>query len=417
LLLWLFTSAEFVAFFRETAKKRLVLLRDENCRVQFFRRIQYLRPELDYVPQLGAQPSLWQQIHYRSGPRQPTGCTGACILVCLVRNGREHLPSFLRHYRELGVREFVFVDNGSDDGTLELLEQDAEVTLYETALSHKDFETQIRSLVIEAHCKQRWCLNVDVDELFDYPLSGQLKLADLLDYLQQRGATAMVAHMLDMYSSKEPRSNGRDLDLREAYPEYDVSHLERFEYHATEQLGYCDANLLQAEIPCFSGGIRQHIFGSKAGARYLLIKHPLIFLDGELEPVTHPHYSNHATVADVTGVLYHYKFTPSFRAKVLESQASERYVKFAHQQYEQYLTKLADRSTISIKTPDTRRLSSVDDLIELGFVCTSSEYREFVAQRANDARERLSDITTRANAPSRKREAARPSERAERPEV
>lgn len=379
LLLWLYTSADFVAFFRDTAQKRLALLRDENCRVQFFRKIQQIAPEHEYFPAPGASASLWQQIRHHSGPRAFEREPDSCVVVCLVRNGREHLPSFLRHYRALGVREFVFVDNGSDDGTLQALERDESITVYETSLSHKDYETQIRRLVIEQHCWRRWCLNVDIDELFDYPRSGELPLDGLLLYLRERGATAMAGHMLDMYDEEQRCFGEQELDLRRAYPDYDISHLERTDYYAEEQLAFCDRNRLQAEIQCFSGGIRQSVFGSKAGARYLLIKHPLIFLDGELEPVTHPHYSNHATVADVTCVLYHYKFTPAFKIKALESQRSGRYVKFAQQQYDQYLRKLGAEGSLVISSGSTRRLRDVNELTELGFLRESSEFRAFVA--------------------------------------
>jgi hypothetical protein len=380
LLLWLHSAPDFAAFFRETADKRLVLLQAQNCRVQFFRAIQHVAPEHEYVPQSGTPPSLWQQIRHRSGPPASRGPTNSCVLVCLVRNGREHLPSFLRHYRALGVRELVFIDNGSDDGTLELLERDPDITVYETSLPHKHYENQIRRLVIEHHCRQRWCLNVDIDELFDYPMSADLDFDGLLRYLRKRGATAMAGHMLDMYDRENRAHRATDLDLREAYPSYDLSQLERADYHNEELAAYSDGNRLLADIPCFSGGIRQTVFGSKQGARYLLIKHPLIFLDGELEPVTHPHYSNHATVADVTCVLYHYKFTPSFREKALESRASARYVKFAQQQYEQYLGRLAADGSVAIDTPGTQRLTSIDQLLAQGFVRVSAEFCRFVAE-------------------------------------
>jgi hypothetical protein len=383
LLLWLHSSRDYAAFFRETAEKRLILLQDQNCRVQFLRALQYVSPSLVDRPKAGAPLSLWQQIRHRSGPRELAGDAESCVLVCLVRNGREHLPSFLRHYRALGIREFVFIDNGSDDGTLERLEQDPALTVYETSLPHKHYENQIRRLVIEGHCRQRWCLNVDIDELFDYPLSAALGLHGLLRYLRQRGATAMAGHMLDMYDREQRTLDAAELDLRKAYPHYDLSALERAEYHNPELAAYAHENVLQAEIPCFSGGIRQTVFGSKRGTRYLLIKHPLIFLDGQLEPVTHPHYSGHATVADVTCVLYHYKFTPSFKDKALESRASARYVKFAQQQYEQYLGKLTQKGALAIDTPGTQRLTSVDELLAQGFVQVSPEYRRFVAEAAS----------------------------------
>jgi len=379
LLLWVITARGFAAFFRDTAHKRLALFRDENCRVQFFRALGYIAPNHEYFPLAAGEPSLFDQIRPRS--RRTETVTGPCVVVCLVRNGREHLPSFLAHYRALGVREFVFVDNGSDDGTLECLAREPDVSLYETRLAHKDYETQIRRLAIEAHCRRRWCLNVDIDELFDYPCSAELGLGELVRYLELRGATAMVAHMLDMFDRDNRRLAG-ELDLRTAYPDYDITALERSPYDRAEARAFCDGNTLQAPIPCLSGGVRQTVFGSKSGARYLLIKHPLLFLDGVLEPVTHPHYSNHATVADVTGVLYHYKFTPSLKAKALESRATGRYVKFAQEQYEQYLGKLGSRDSIAIATKGTRRLAHVDELAELGFLHVSPAYRQFVAQHA-----------------------------------
>ncbi len=42
-------------------------------------------------------------------------------LFCLVKNGRFHIDEFVRHYRGLGIRRIVFLDNNSNDGTMEAL--------------------------------------------------------------------------------------------------------------------------------------------------------------------------------------------------------------------------------------------------------------------------------------------------------
>jgi hypothetical protein len=39
-----------------------------------------------------------------------------CLLVCCVRNELVRMPAFLEHYRRLGVRHFLVVDNQSTDG-------------------------------------------------------------------------------------------------------------------------------------------------------------------------------------------------------------------------------------------------------------------------------------------------------------
>ena len=46
---------------------------------------------------------------------------GAILLFCTIRNEADRIDWFLHHYRGLGVDHFCFVDNGSDDGTLDTL--------------------------------------------------------------------------------------------------------------------------------------------------------------------------------------------------------------------------------------------------------------------------------------------------------
>jgi hypothetical protein len=378
LFFWIHTAPDFVEFFRDNARRSAVLLSPENRRVQLVRQLQYRFPDQDYEPRSSAGGSLLDQIHHKSGPRRIDYAEDECIAVCLVRNGQEHLPSFLRHHRALGIRHFVFVDNGSDDATLAMLDGQPDVTVYETALQHKYYETEMRRLIIEEHCRHRFCLNIDIDELFDYPHSDRLGLKQLLAYLRRRGATAMAAYMLDMYAKEVSFTAPEALDLKTAYPYYDVSNIKVLDYHTSHIQAYCDHNVLLANhVKCYFGGIRETLFKSKPGGHYLLTKHPLIYLDGTLEPVTNPHYCNKATVADVTGVLRHYKFTASFKDKVGESRATKRYIKFAQNQYDEYHRKIGGKSSIRIDTPATRRLEHVDQLVAEGFISISPAFEEF----------------------------------------
>jgi glycosyltransferase involved in cell wall biosynthesis len=379
LLLWLHTSREFQEFFRESARHGARWLADENRRVQLARRLEYQFPEQGYALPASGAPALLDQIRHRHGPIDVPPESTECLLVCLVRNGEEHIPAFLVHYRALGVRHFFFIDNGSDDATLALLEAQPDVTTYATALPHKHYEREIRRLIIERHCRGSWCLNVDIDELFDYPFSNELGLVGLLAYLSQQKATAMAGYLLDMYARENSFGDTGPLDLRSAYPYYDIEDVQRADYYTHQIKAFCDRNTLaDPNVQCYFGGIRKTLFGSRSGEDYLLTKHPLIFLDGELEPVTHPHYSNGARVADVTCVLYHYKFTPSFKAKVEESRVSKRYVKFAQGQYEQYQKRIGERASLVIDTPGTQRLGDVAELVEQGFLRASPAYQAHV---------------------------------------
>ncbi|WP_201722368.1 glycosyltransferase family 2 protein, partial [Sulfitobacter sp. HI0040] len=43
------------------------------------------------------------------------------LVFCTQRNERVRLPYFLDYYRRMGVAHFFFVDNDSDDGSLDYL--------------------------------------------------------------------------------------------------------------------------------------------------------------------------------------------------------------------------------------------------------------------------------------------------------
>lgn len=390
LLLWLLSQPELAACFREHAAHRARQLSDGDRRQELGQALMQRFPRFECPPD-ASRPCLLDQIRHVSGPRDFSYEEDECALVCLVRNGGEHIPSFLEHYRKLGVRRFVFVDNGSDDGSRALLERQPDATVYESSLPHKHYENELRRLIIERHCRGRWCLNVDIDELFDYPGSERLSLGDLLGYLRRQGATAMVGYLLDMFAHENVFGDARPVDLKSEYPHYDLMDVEKVAYFAPEVANFCDANqLVDPGVGCYFGGIRKRIFGGKERAQFLLTKHPLIFLDGVLRPSVHPHYSNRARLADVTGVLYHYKLTPSFKAKVSESVRSDRYVEFAQRQYDEYHRQVGARASLVIDTPGRQRLESAWQLLEQGFLRASRAFRDYAERRGEPLQPRVS---------------------------
>ena len=378
----LHASPALVECFREHAAHRARQLGDGDRRLQLARAVQQQVPRFQWQPD-PARPSLLEQIRHVAGPLDFRYEEDECALVCLVRNGGEYITAFLEHYRGLGVRHFVFVDNDSDDGSRALLEAQPDTTVYQTSLPHKHYECELRRLIIERHCQRRWCLNVDIDELFDYPESERLSLAELLGYLRRQRATAMVGYLLDMFAHENVFGEPRAVDLKSEYPFYDTSDIKKVDYFAPGIASFCDQNALSnPAIGSYFGGIRRRLFGEKEWAAFLLTKHPLIFLDGVLQPCVHPHFSNRARIADVTSVLYHYKFTPSFKAKVSESVANGRYVEFAQRQYDEYHRRIGARGALVINTPGRKRLAGVEPLVAEGFLHSSHGYRDYVEQRA-----------------------------------
>ena len=104
------------------------------------------------------------------------------------------------HYRELGVAHCVFLDNGSTDDTVDRLCAYPCVTVLQTDAPYEKFENTMKRYLADRFSQGRWNLCADIDELFDYPFSGTLPLAAFLGYLNQRGFTAVVAQLLDLFS-------------------------------------------------------------------------------------------------------------------------------------------------------------------------------------------------------------------------
>lgn len=122
------------------------------------------------------------------------------MFACL-RNEMLRLPYFLKHYRRLGVDQFLLVDNGSDDGTVEFLLDQPDVSLWQANASYKAgrFGMDWITALQWKHGADHWCVTADIDELLIYPDWENRTLHHLTDMLESDGLKAMGALMLDMY--------------------------------------------------------------------------------------------------------------------------------------------------------------------------------------------------------------------------
>lgn len=123
------------------------------------------------------------------------------LAAVTVRNEALRLPHFLDHYRRLGVSHFLFVDNGSTDGTPDLLRDQPDTSVWTTSHSYRlsrfglDWLTwlQIR------HAHNHWCLTLDADEILIYPHWDTRDLRALTSWLARQGQMSFGAMMLDLY--------------------------------------------------------------------------------------------------------------------------------------------------------------------------------------------------------------------------
>ncbi len=242
-----------------------------------------------------------------------------------VRNEQARLPYFLSHYRALGVGHFLFVLNNSDDGSDAYLSGQPDVSLWRTNASYKAsrFGVDWITWLLFRYGHGAWCLTVDADELLVYPHHDTRDLSALTQRLEQTGATALGALMLDLFP-KGP------LD-QHSYAPAD---------NPTKVLPWFDAGpyRVQRQHPALNlwvqGGPRDRVFFADRPARApTLNKFPLVHWNRRFAYMnsTHALLPPHLNLewngpecisgdTRLSGVLLHTKFLPGITARAQEEK-------------------------------------------------------------------------------------------------
>lgn len=133
--------------------------------------------------------------------RTPQIAKDDILLVSVLRDERARLPYFLDYYRKLGVGHFLMIDNGSQDGSAELLSGQPDVSLWHTDASYRKsrFGVDWVNHILAQYGHQHWVLCVDLDELFVYPFCDVRPLRALTDWLDASDIPSFGAMLLDMY--------------------------------------------------------------------------------------------------------------------------------------------------------------------------------------------------------------------------
>ena len=349
--------------------------------------------------------------------RPASTTTGNRCAFLVVRNEAIRLPYHLEYHRALGVEHFFFVDNGSDDGTLDLLlsQPDCHVFQSRSPFAGANYGMKWINALVERFGIGNWCLFLDADELFTYPHAESVPLAEFCRFLDQSQSEGVFAFMLDMYGAgpiaeaaytagtpflqtcnyfdrdyvfrQKPslsRSGQRLMDMEA----FGGPRLRRF-YPEFRHMGPA-----RMAVQRMLRRLRRHKLGLALGLRHTslgraippdLTKIPLI------KGRTGRHWiSNHRCtplpLSDVTGCLLHFKFFSDFHSRAtVEAERGQHWDGGA--EYVRYASLLAKEPRLSLLYEGSCPYRSTRDLIRLGLVNSSVAFDKYaMLTRSTDER-------------------------------
>ena len=312
-------------------------------------------------------------IRHVSGPLDVACAEDELVVLSIGRDASPWIEDFVEHHLSLGARHVFFLDNASNDDTLERAARLEHVTAFTTTLSFSRYEVGLRRWITRRFGRDRWSLYCDADELFDYPYSDRLPLAGLLRYLRHHGYKAATGQMLDLFADRpfsaiESRPGDR---LRDVYRHYDLTDL----VPTQEVYWIRDGQLANPEIVCLFGGIRKRFFGDDC---LLLTKHPLLYADESVGVYTYDgHFHTRAPVADVSTALLHYKYVASLPARVRRT-VDEGWHNKAEALYGGISSVLSEQPDLCLRLDTARELHDTNELVDAGFLVVSEQYRRWV---------------------------------------
>ena len=299
------------------------------------------------------------------------------ILGCIVvRNEMLRLPYLLAYYRQLGVEQFLVVDNGSTDGTLNYLLVQADIAIWQSdrSFNQANFGSAWFELLLQKHGIDHWCLTLDADEIFFYPNCETRSIQQLCADLDRDYKRAFTAILLDMYSDRSIQETDYQAgqDFLQVCPYFD----RQFYHHTVE-----NAEPFRNQTR-YVGGMRERVFGKQGD--YYLNKVPLIkyqtdmILSGGQHHIGTP--SNQ--ISEETGALLHFKYMASFTDYVAtEVQRKEHYGNAI--QYQHYASKLNRAEPLTLyDSAVSVRFQGSAQLVKLGIMQTAKPLELWVRDPA-----------------------------------
>jgi glycosyltransferase involved in cell wall biosynthesis len=280
---------------------------------------------------------------------------GEIRLFGVVRNEALRLPYFLQYYRRLGVDRMFILDNGSDDGTVEILLSTPNVHVFRNASSYAASRCGIDwiHVLLLRYGVNSWCIVADADELLVYDGCEKRDIRDFCSSLEQEGSRALHCLLLDMYSDRALSDIGYQPgdDLLNACPFFDLDSIKYDGRHSHEY----------SSAPSFVGGMRHRLFGLNV----CLDKISLLKFDVNLILHEGMHRISNAKLSSARGAMLHFKFLHDFEARA-ETECLRKEHWSDASEYMRYAQVMRNLSGLRPYGPQSRRLTSSNDLVRCG---------------------------------------------------
>lgn len=320
--------------------------------------------------------SRWRMTRRDSRPIPPG--RGEIRLFVKVRNESLRLPYFFDYYFRLGVDRIFIVSNNSTDNTTELALGRERVHVFETQEPFTKYFCWIEALM-DQFGKGHWCVIADADEFLRWPGSENSSLRVLTQYLEQQGHTALHALALDMFPGG-PVSQARydaGADPLEAFPFFDTQYRRVRVDYVNRRTG------APASGDAWVGGTRARVFGVDA----YLSKVPLMKYGPGIALSEGHHLIVGDRPADISGVVLHFKYLPTFTDYVRQEAGRGQYSCGAGQ-YKAFARILdgTPGDDLSLHWDGACRYEDTGQLLDLGLLKTSQEFTSFMRSRGESGR-------------------------------
>lgn len=212
------------------------------------------------------------------------------ILICFYNNFENFAEKWINHYINIGIKNFVLIDNNSSDNSTNILksyDKKVNISLWEIKEKYNCYKMcGWKQQILEFYGEGHNYLTVDSDELFIYE---DYKNILFEEFLRRKKVSFIKSLMLDVYTNK---------DIFDGKLE-DFKYVDKGTYKITSAVPYMQR---------FYGGPRSRIFGINPS----LQKIPFISYTGN-EVYVNDHYYypwNINSKAQFCSYLLHYKFLP-----------------------------------------------------------------------------------------------------------